>query len=328
MKKRALFAGALAVPAAAGIWGAVIEPHLFAVRRHTLPILPAGAQPIKMLHVSDLHLAPWQRHRATWVKALTRLEPDVVVNTGDNLSADIVPEVLDVFDGLLDVPGVFVLGSNDFFSPKAKNPATYLRSPSEVKHRAQPDLDVGALIRGFEARDTPTGDTSNRDTSNRDTPGRTRGWHFLDNAEASLTIRGTRIDFCGLGDSHIDRDRIRMNADAESRGTDALDYPRFDPDAGVKVGVTHAPYSRTLEALTSAGADLIMTGHTHGGQIRVPFWGAPVTNCDLDRTRARGLFPYRKALVEISAGLGFSPFSPVRFACRPEVSLLTLVPKD
>ncbi|GAA1870900.1 metallophosphoesterase [Brevibacterium marinum] len=312
MKKRALFAGALAIPAAAGIWGAVIEPHLFAVRRHTLPILPAGAQSIRMLHVSDLHLAPWQKHRASWVKGLTRLEPDVVVNTGDNLSADIVPEVLDVFAGLLDVPGVFVLGSNDFFSPTAKNPATYLRSPSEVKHRAQPDLDVGALIRGFETGDTPNGD---------------RGWHLLDNAEASLVIRGTRIDFCGLGDSHIDRDRIRLR-EGEGRGPEALDHPRFGAAAGVKVGVTHAPYSRTLEAFTSAGADLVMTGHTHGGQIRVPFWGAPVTNCDLDRTRARGVFAYRRALVEISAGLGFSPFSPVRFACRPEVSLLTLVPRE
>ncbi|SMX76136.1 metallophosphoesterase [Brevibacterium antiquum] len=325
MKKRALFAGALAIPAAAGIWGAVIEPHLFAVRRHTLPILPAGAQTITMLHVSDLHLAPWQKHRASWVKALTRLDPDIVVNTGDNLSADIVDVVLDVFDGLLDVPGVFVLGSNDFFSPKAKNPATYLRSPSEVKHRTQPDLDVKALIRGFEGSHITAGDTPTDDTLTSDTHSKIRGWHFLDNAEASLTIRGTRIDFCGLGDSHIDRDRIQPS-DGQGRGPEAFDYPRFDPAAGVKVGVTHAPYSRTLEAFTSAGADLIMTGHTHGGQIRVPFWGAPVTNCDLDRTRARGLFPYRKSLVEISAGLGFSPFSPVRFACRPEVSLLTLVP--
>ena len=309
MKKRALLAGALAVPAAAGIWGAVIEPHLFTIRRHRVPILPAGAQSIRMLHVSDLHLAPWQKHRASWVRALTRLNPDVIVNTGDNLSADLVPEVLDVFDGLLDVPGVFVLGSNDFFSPTAKNPAKYLRSPSEVKHRSEPDLDVGALIRGFEARDTPKA---------------SRGWHFLDNAEASLTIRGTRIDFCGLGDAHIDRDRIRF----EDGGHGEVSYPRFAAEAGVKVGVTHAPYSRTLEAFTSAGADLVMTGHTHGGQIRVPFWGAPVTNCDLDRTRARGMFPYGKALVEISAGLGFSPYSPVRFACPPEVSLLTLVARD
>ncbi|SMX77676.1 MULTISPECIES: metallophosphoesterase [unclassified Brevibacterium] len=317
MKKRALFAGALAIPAAAGIWGAVIEPHLFAIRRHTLPILPAGAERIKMLHVSDLHLAPWQKHRAAWVKALTRLEPDIVVNTGDNLSADIVPDVLDVFDGLLDVPGVFVLGSNDFFSPTAKNPAKYLRSPSEVKHRVEPDLDVKALIRGFEGSDTPAA---------------SRGWHFLDNAEATMNIRGTRIDFCGLGDAHIDRDRIRVSpeegfSDDVAANGESLASPRFAAEAGVKVGVTHAPYSRTLEAFASAGADLIMTGHTHGGQIRVPFWGAPVTNCDLDRTRARGLFPYRKSLVEISAGLGFSPFSPVRFACRPEVSLLTLVPR-
>lgn len=312
MKKRALFAGALAVPAAAGIWAAGIEPHLFAIRRHTLPILPTGAEPMRVLHVSDLHLAPWQKHRAAWVKALTRLEPDLVVNTGDNLSADIVPEVLDVFDGLLDVPGVFVLGSNDFFSPTAKNPAKYLRSPSEVKHRVEPDLDVKALVRGFE----PSTDQVDG-----------RGWHLLDNAEVSLTVRGTRIDFCGLGDAHIDRDRIRFS-EAHGPAEAELEYPRFAAEAGLKVGVTHAPYSRTLEAFASAGADLIMTGHTHGGQIRVPFWGAPVTNCDLDRTRARGVFGYRKSTVEISAGLGFSPFSPVRFACRPEVSLLTLVPRS
>ncbi|RBP63410.1 putative MPP superfamily phosphohydrolase [Brevibacterium sanguinis] len=296
MKKRALAAAALALPASAGLWSAVVEPHLFAIRRHTLPVLPAGHESIRVLHVSDLHLAPWQRHRARWVSALTRLEPDVVVNTGDNLTADIVPEVLDVFTGLLDVPGVFVLGSNDFFSPKPKNPAAYLTSPSAAGHRTEPDLDVDALVRGFEDG----------------------GWHLLDNAEASLTIRGTRIDFCGLGDAHIDRDRIRV--------TDELEYPRFDGDADLRIGVTHAPYSRTLEAFASAGADLIMAGHTHGGQIRVPFWGAPVTNCDLDRTRARGVFPYRQSLVAVSAGLGFSRYSPVRFACRPEVGLLTLVP--
>ncbi len=312
MNKRALLAGALAAPAAAGIWGVVIEPHLFAVRRHTLPVLPAGAVPIRVLHVSDLHLAPWQKHRAAWVKALTRLEPDLVVNTGDNLSADIVPSVLDVFDDLLDVPGVFVLGSNDFFSPQAKNPATYLRSPSQVKHRVEPDLDVKALIRGFEGATAQRGETG-------------RGWHFLDNAEASLSVKGTRIDFCGLGDAHIDRDLIRWSSGTPGQGN--LEYPRFGAEAGLRVGVTHAPYSRTLEAFASAGADLVMAGHTHGGQIRVPFWGAPVTNCDLDRTRARGVFAYRRTRVEISAGLGFSPYSPVRFASRPEVSLLTLVPR-
>ena len=312
MKKRALLAGALAAPTAAGIWGAVVEPHLFAIRRHTLPILPAGAESIRILHVADLHLAPWQKHRASWVKALTRLEPDVVVNTGDNLSADIVPDVLDVFSGLLDTPGVFVLGSNDFFSPQAKNPAKYLRSPSQVKHRVNPDLDVEALVRGFEEPTSPSDSTAG-----------SQGWHFLDNTEATLTIKGTRIHFTGLGDAHIDRDRIRWSGGAPGKGV--LEHPRFDSEAGLKVGVTHAPYSRTLEAFASAGADLIMAGHTHGGQIRVPFWGAPVTNCDLDRTRARGVFPYRKSLVAISAGLGFSPYSPVRFACRPEVSVLELV---
>lgn len=298
-----LLAGALAIPAAGGIWAAAVEPHLFTIRRHTLPVLPAGRESIRVLHVSDLHLTAWQKHRAQWVGALGRLEPDLVVNTGDNLSADIVPEVLEVFSGLLTLPGVFVLGSNDYFSPTAKNPARYLRAPSQIKHRAAADLDTAALVAGFESPDPHRPD---------------RGWHHLDNAEATLDIRGTRLHFTGLGDAHIDKDRIRTDAAGD------LVHPRFDSDAEVRVGVTHAPYSRALEAFASAGADLIMTGHTHGGQIRVPFWGAPVTNCDLDHTRARGVFRYRRSWVEISAGLGFSPYSPVRFSCPPEVTLLTL----
>src|SRR5699024_5370423 len=112
MNKRALLARGLAASAAAGIWGAVIEPHLFAVRRHTLLVLPAGAAPNRVPHVSDLHHAPWQTHRAAGINAQPRPDPDLNINTGDNLSPDIVPRALDVYHELIDVPGAFNLGSN------------------------------------------------------------------------------------------------------------------------------------------------------------------------------------------------------------------------
>ena len=63
-----------------------------------------------------------------------------------------------------------------------------------------------------------------------------------------------------------------------------------DRDAvDVAIGVTHAPYRRVIDAMTYDGHDLIMAGHTHGGQVCVPFYGALVTNCDLDTRRAKGL---------------------------------------
>jgi predicted MPP superfamily phosphohydrolase len=82
-----------------------------------------------------------------------------------------------------------------------------------------------------------------------------------------------------------------------------------------------------IDAFVDDGFRLVVSGHTHGGQLRVPGYGALVTNCGLDRTRARGLSRWRDgAWLHVSAGLGTSPYAPVRFACPPEATLLTLVP--
>ena len=289
---------ALGAAGAAGLaYSALVEPRMFRVRRHRLALLPPGSEPLRILHVSDLHMAQNQEFRSRFVRSLVDLAPDLVINTGDNFGGDTLPLVLDAWDPLLDIPGVFVLGSNDVWGPTRKNPASYLRRRTSYgAHRAKdPTLPTAELTAAFEAR----------------------GWMQLDNRTATLTVNGTTLAFAGLGDAHMDADRI----------TDAHpSFPGTPPsDATARIGVTHAPYSRTLEAFAVAGAQLVLAGHTHGGQIRVPFWGAPVTNCDMDRTRARGLFPYRRMRVHVSAGLGYSPYTPVRFACPPEVTLLTLV---
>ena len=101
--------------------------------------------------------------------------------------------------------------------------------------------------------------------------------------------------------------------------------------------------------MAADGVDLILAGHTHGGQLCLPGYGALVTNCDLDRRRAKGMSrwwpgagstgpeggaapssdaPPDAAWLHVSAGLGTSPYAPVRFACRPEATLLTLTPRD
>lgn len=286
----------LGAGAAGAAWAFGVEPRFFAIRCAELAVLPPGAAPIRVLHLADLHLLPRQRMKRDWVSRLEALEPDLVVNTGDNLAAfDAVPAVLEAYAGLLERPGVFVFGSNDYYAPKARNPLRYFKGPSRAPRAA--DLAQRAL---------PIEDLRSAFTS--------AGWADLNNAAASREIGGTSISFSGVDDPHIGRAN--------------LESIRFTPGAGLNFGVAHAPYGRVLDAFAVAGADLTLAGHTHGGQIRIPFWGAPVTNCDLRHDQARGVIDWRGMPVNVSAGLGYSPYAPLRFSCRPEVSLLTLLPRE
>jgi predicted MPP superfamily phosphohydrolase len=189
-----------------------------------------------------------------------------------------------------------VLGSNDYHGPRVKNPARYLL-PKGGKRRIQGvRLPTHELIRGFEDA----------------------GWLNLNNRRTTLKVGPHLLEFAGVDDPHIQRDRYaEISAPA-------------DPAAALTVGVMHAPYRRVLDAMTADGARLLLAGHTHGGQLRVPLLGALVTNCDLPRRQASGLshWPtqaYADPWLHVSAGLGTNPYTPVRFACRPEATLLTLV---
>ncbi|MDP9394289.1 MAG: metallophosphoesterase [Actinomycetota bacterium] len=286
------------VVAAAGAAGALAyaagyEVRAYALRRVTVPVLAAGQRPLRVLHVSDLHLVPGQRRKREWLRSLDALEPDLVVDTGDNLaSPDAVPAVLDAFGPLLERPGVFVFGSNDYYAPKPKNPARYLLPSGRQRRVHGPPLPWPDLRDAFTAS----------------------GWADLDNATTTLELDGRYVDFRGLDDPHINRDDY-----------DAVVGTK-DVSADLTVGVVHAPYRRALDAFAADRMDVILAGHTHGGQLCLPWFGALVTNCDLPRSRAKGLSRWRESWLHVSAGLGTSPYAPVRFACRPEATLLTLVP--
>ena len=96
--------------------------------------------------------------------------------------------------------------------------------------------------------------------------------------------------------------------------------------------MAHAPYQRILNEFVAQGAQVMFAGHTHGGQVCVPGFGALVTNCDIPRDQVKGLSTWRHgahtAALNVSAGLGTSIYAPVRFACPPEASLVTLSPRD
>ena len=292
--------GGLAAAGALGVGYAWCEARWFTLREVTVPVLPAGAPDLRVLHMSDLHLTPYQHRKREWVASLAALEPDLVVNTGDNLAHhDAVDPLLESFGSLLDRPGVFVLGSNDYFEPSMRNPAKYLFPDDGRRYTQRPQLPWKELVTRLEGH----------------------GWTYLANRRAELTVDGVRIAFAGLDDPHLGYDDLT-----------SVEGPA-DAGADLRVGVTHAPYLRVLDQLAADGYDAIFAGHTHGGQLCLPFNRALVTNCDLETARASGLHRHPAASqpgdrgsswLHVSAGAGTSPYVPLRFCCRPEATLVTL----
>ncbi len=290
--RRSLQALGLASAVGAGVLAyALAEARSYRLRSVEVPVLEPGSAPMLVLHLSDLHLTPRQSGKAEWVNQLAGLQPDLVVGTGDFIShPDSVYAVTAALGPLLDVPGVFVLGSNDYYAPKIGNPFQYLSGPSKYD-RGEPDLPWMELKSALSSG----------------------GWIDLSNRRDSIKVDGRLIDIRGVDDPHIGRDHYESIAGP------------FDPLADLSLGVAHAPYLRVLDAMADDGAQLIMAGHTHGGQVCVPGYGALVTNCDLDRARVKGLHHHRNSWLHVSAGVGTNPMTPVRLACPPEATLLTLM---
>ena len=272
----------------------LVEAQAFKVRELDLELLPAGSDSIRVLHISDLHITPAQTRKINWVKSLAKLEPDFVVGTGDFLAHQLaVPAVVEAMNELLDIPGAFVFGSNDYFAPTIKNPFMYFNKNREIQLEGTP-LPTSDLV--DELNDA--------------------GWLDLNNKQSTAVVNGVKIHFRGTDDPHIKKDDYAAVAGS------------FDSDA-FAFGVTHAPYRRVLQSFETDKADLVLAGHTHGGQICIPFYGALVTNCDLPQGQAKGLstFGESEMPLHVSAGVGTSPFAQVRIACRPEATLITLSAK-
>jgi uncharacterized protein len=298
MRKRSLItfgAGLAAAGGATFAYASLVERNLFTLRRFEVPVLEPDAEPLRILHISDLHMMPGQRRKQDWVAGLSGVDPDLVVVTGDNLAApDAVPGVRRALEPFLSVPGAFVFGSNDYRGPVWGNPLRYVL-PGERKYVQGVELpyeDLRALFTGA-------------------------GWADLNNARTVLKAGGRSVELAGVDDPHIARDDYPSVSGSVAAGAD------------LHIGVTHSPVSHVLDAMAADGFELLLAGHTHGGQVCVPGVGALTTNCDLPTSMAKGLhrWPNSDSWLHVSAGLGTHPTAPIRFACRPEASVLTLIPR-
>ena len=248
-------------------------------------MLPPGHRPLRVLHLTDIHLTPGQVRKQEWLRGLADLEPDLVVNTGDNLAhRDAVPVVTSTLGALLDRPGVFVFGSNDYYVPTLRNPVRYLLPDTGKRHIDKPQLPWPDLQRAYVDA----------------------GWLDLTNRRDELKVGDTSFAFVGVDDPHLRYDRLDLVAGPA------------DANADVRIGVTHAPYLRVLDQFAADGYDAVIAGHTHGGQVCLPFVGR-LDDQLRPRQRARqgpapspGRLPRRRPGQHLAARLGRRRHQPVR----------------
>jgi uncharacterized protein len=268
-------------------YGVVVERRAYRLVRREVAILPAGAPPeITVLHLSDLHFVRGEERKRRFLGSLP--QADVTVVTGDFLAE---PEAVAIAVGAVAptrgrLASWYVLGSNDYYVPRPINPFAYFGGPSNRRHRTAARGRSVDLRAGLDAD----------------------GWEELTNVRHERELAGVAIELLGLDDAHVRRQDYRV-------------VPREAPDR-LGVAVMHSPDS--LPEAVASGYAFVVAGHTHGGQIRMPFVGALVTNSQLPRRVASGLFRMGDAVVHVSPGLGTNKYAPFRFLCRPEATLLVL----
>ncbi|HET9722225.1 MAG TPA: metallophosphoesterase [Actinomycetota bacterium] len=268
-------------------YGMLVERRWYRLARYRLDILPAaGPATIDVLHLSDLHVVRDERRLAAFLASLPR--PDVVVVTGDFLAE---PEAVETAVAAVRpvrgrLASWFVLGSNDLFVPRPLNPLRYFVPPSSRRRRRARRGRGQDLVRQL-VRD---------------------GWQDLDNTRRLVDLDGVPVEVAGLHDAHIDRADLRI-------------LPRRD-DGRFGIAVMHSPDSAPEAA--ACGYDLVVAGHTHGGQVRLPVVGALVTNSALPSRLASGLIRMAGSWLSLSPGLGTSKYAPFRFWCRPTAMWLEL----
>jgi predicted MPP superfamily phosphohydrolase len=267
-------------------YGTAIEHTWFRMSRYRLDILPAGGGGLSLLHLSDLHFRSNDRRKARFLRDLPKA--DVTVVTGDLLGE--AEGVESVVDALRPARGrlasYFVLGSNDYYRPR---PTGYFRY---FLPHLRPKLRRLARSRDRELVEQLTAD----------------GWVHLPNVRREVSLDGTRLEVVGLDDPHIHRSDLRV---APRRSRDRLG-----------LAVVHSP--DPAPELAALGYELIVAGHTHGGQVRLPVVGALVTNSHMPRRMASGMFRLGPSYLHVSQGIGTSKYAPFRFLCRPEATLLEL----
>jgi predicted MPP superfamily phosphohydrolase len=260
-------------------WGALVEPRRLALTTMELALtsLPAGSPPVRLLHVSDIHMERPGRREEELVGLAEATRPDLIVITGDylnlsfNRDAVAVESVRRLLRRLHAPFGVYaVLGS----------------PPVDLREVVVPLFD------GLPTR------------------------LLRDEWVTADLGHGRSVHILGLDCNH----------ELEIDGKRLAELAAPGPQGGVRLLLYHSP--EMMPQAREHGFDLYLCGHTHGGQVRLPIYGAVLTSSRLGKRYVMGHYAEEGTHLYVSRGVGFEGLSAprVRFLSPPEITLFTLRP--
>jgi uncharacterized protein len=253
------------------VYGFWIEPHTIKISHQKLstPKLN-GNQPIRLLHLGDLHIEKISRREKQLNRMIHDLSPDVILFSGDilNLSYRRDPASRDLAQDLI----------RDWSAPQG----IYFVMGS-------PAVDVQDFIpQMFENLSV----------------------NLLQDQKVTLQIGNNQIELVGLTCTqrpHVDGPKLKGLFQ--------------HPNGKFQILLYHTPDLAPIAA--QAGIDLQLSGHTHGGQIRLPFWGALVTGSLYGKRFEAGRYQIDQMTLYVTRGIGMEGAGAprVRFLCPPEITL-------
>jgi len=245
-------------------YGMLVEPWSVRVTRLTLES-PKLAGPVRVAHVSDVHLRRWSRVEDSLLDALRAIRPDLILVTGDfGAYPTDVEDARRLIREMVSIAPVYCSRGNHEY-----------RSACPMER-----------LQGL-------------------------GERWLTGAKASVAVRGSRLEIVGVdaGDEKA--------VEALGRGLDPGAY---------SICLYHFP--DLVPGLGRLPYDLMLCGHSHGGQVRLPWFGAIVSMSRAGRRYTQGLFMDGKAASYVNRGVGSEAYGlpRLRFCCPPEVACITLEP--
>ncbi|MBI5200874.1 MAG: metallophosphoesterase [Elusimicrobia bacterium] len=239
-------------------YATLVEPFQVGVRRVAIESPKVSGAPLRIVHLTDLHVRRWSRIEDQVLAHVKELKPDVILLTGDYSGWGRNPDSERLLKSLAALAPAYAVRGNH-------------------------DLHLGYHIE----KGGPT---------------------WLINRSEPVVVRGTPVSLYGI------------DAGAEWR---VWELAKYIDKKLLNICLYH--YPDLIPNLGGCPYDLMLSGHTHGGQVRLPWIGALISLSRAGTRYARGLFQEDGKSAYVSQGVGCESFLPrIRFLCPPEVALIEI----
>lgn len=305
-----LLTDALCIGSLVGIWPRFVEPNYLEVNHLNLPLLPKGRPPLKILHLTDLHFSRYtpQHLSKKILRESEKFQPDLICFTGDFICYSQVygaRRLKNFLENLKAPLGKFaILGNHDYeaYLTFSKKGVAILKKRLPFLFRALTKIMLpGNNIENLQELPKNLLPQPQLSKILKDS-----NFRVLNNEHTVIDAAGYPLNLVGLGDHWAQQDLPEKA------------YENYHPEHPGLV-LCHNPDS--FDKLKDFPADLVLCGHTHGGQMNLPLLvskTASIKNKDF----LRGLKNKDNKHIYINRGIG-APY-PARLFARPEIALITL----